>query len=57
MKKFLFITGSLFSALILMSFVFKMLHLQGAPQLLLVGTIGLIVFFVALAKYLYDRTS
>ena len=58
LKKFVIISGALFSSITLLSVLFKLLHWQGASLLLIVGMFGLAVFFIpALAKYLYDKMT
>lgn len=58
MKKLVVISGALFSSMSLLSVLFKLLHWQGAAELLIVGMFGLAVVFIpALAKYLYDKLT
>ena len=58
MKKLVVISGALFSSMTLLSVLFKVLHWQGAAELLIVGIFGLAIIFIpALAKYLYDRLT
>lgn len=58
MKRLVIISGALFSSLTLLSGLFKMLHWQGAPQLLMIGMFGLAIIFIpALGKYLYDKLT
>ncbi|MGB1552501.1 MAG: hypothetical protein ACPG86_06490 [Schleiferiaceae bacterium] len=46
MKKFIRITGILGAAGLVMSAVFKINHLMGAPTLLLIGTVSTGVFIL-----------
>ncbi len=56
MKKLTFISGALFSSLTVLAVLFKLLHLQGAPELLTIGLAGFALIFIpALAKYSYDK--
>ena len=56
MKKIAFISGALFSSITVLAILFKLLHLQGAHVLLIIGLAGFaIVFIPAYAKYRYDK--
>lgn len=58
MKKLVIICGALFSSMTLLSVLFKLLHWQGATELLIVGMFGLTIIFIpTLAKYLYDKLT
>lgn len=58
MKKAVYITGTLFSSITLISFLFKLLHWQGAQTLLIIGITGLAVIFIPLlAKYKYNKNN
>jgi hypothetical protein len=58
MKKLVIISGALFSSMTLLSVLFKILHWQGATELLMMGMFGLAIIFIpALAKYLYDKLT
>jgi hypothetical protein len=54
MKKIVYVSGALFSSITLLSFLFKLLYLQGAQTLLIIGILGLALIFIpfyALYKY------
>jgi len=56
MRKAVYITGTLFSAITLLSILFKMLHWQGAQTLLILGVVGLALIFIPLfAIYSYMK--
>ncbi len=58
MRKAVYISGALFSSITLLSILFKILHLQGAQILLVIGMIGLALIFIPLyAKYKYDLNN
>ena len=58
MRKAVYISGTLFSSLTLLSILFKLLHLQGAPTLLVIGMAGLAFIFIPFyAKYKYDKSK
>lgn len=46
MKKIVYISGALFSSITLLSTLFKLLHLQGAQILLIIGLGGLALIFI-----------
>jgi hypothetical protein len=48
MKKIVYVSGALFSSITLVSFLFKLLHLQGAQTLLIIGILGLALIFIPL---------
>jgi hypothetical protein len=56
MKKIVYASGGLFSSITLLSILFKLLHLQGAQTLLIIGILGLALFFIPLyAIYKYNE--
>ena len=56
MKKVVYISGAIFSSITVLSVLFKLLHLQGAPELLIFGLAGFALIFIpAFAKYTYDK--
>ena len=56
MRKAVYISGTLFSSLTLLSILFKLLHLQGAVTLLFLGLVGLAIIFIPLvAIYKYKN--
>jgi len=56
MRKTVYISGALFSSLTVISFLFKLLHLQGAETLLIIGIGGLALIFIpAYALYKYNQ--
>jgi len=58
MKLLVFISGTLASMQITFGILFKLLHLPGANELLLIGmTLFGFVFIPSFAVYLYRRTS
>jgi O-antigen/teichoic acid export membrane protein len=54
MRKIVYITGVLAASNLLLSLVFKMLHLMGAPTLLLIGTFFGVLFIASAAWYKYQ---
>ena len=57
MKKIAFISGALFSSITVLSILFKLLHLQGAQELLVIGLLGIAFIFIpSFAKYKYDQS-
>ncbi len=55
MKKIAIISGAVFSSATLLSVLFKLLHLQGADWLLILGLGGFALIFIpAYAKCKYD---
>lgn len=58
MKKLVYISGAIFSAITLLSVLFKVLQLQGATELLIIGLGGIaLVWIPAFAKYRYDQSN
>jgi hypothetical protein len=58
MKKLAYISGAIFSSLTLLGILFKIMHLQGAPQLFIAGMAGLaLVFIPSFAKYRYNKNK
>jgi len=58
MRKLVYISGALFSAITLLSILFKLLHFQGAYTLLIIGIIGLALIFIPLyAVYRYTKNK
>jgi hypothetical protein len=58
MKKLVYISGAVFSSVTVLSVLFKLLHLQGATVLLIVGLAGLAFIWIpAFAKYRYDQSD
>lgn len=58
MKKLVYLSGAGFSSITLLSVLFKLLHLQGATTLLIIGLGGLaLVWIPAFAKYRYDQSK
>lgn len=56
MRKIVYISGTVFSSVTLLSVLFKLLHLQGAQTLLIIGIAGLaLVFIPLLAIYKYRK--
>ena len=56
MKKLVFISGSLFSSITVLSTLFKLMHLTGAQELLICGLSGIAIIFIpSFAKYKYDQ--
>lgn len=56
MKKIAYISGAVFSSATVLAVLFKLLHLQGAQILLVVGLSGIaLVFIPTYAKYRYDK--
>jgi len=56
MRKMVYISGALFSSITILSILFKLLHLQGAQILLIIGTGGLALIFVPVyALYRYNK--
>ncbi|WP_415859553.1 GldL-related protein [Aureibaculum sp. 2210JD6-5] len=56
MRKTVYIAGVLFSSITLLSILFKLLHLQGAQILLIIGIVGLALLFIPLyAIYRYNK--
>jgi hypothetical protein len=56
MKKIAFISGALFSSITVLSVLFKLLHLQGAQELLVIGLLGIAFIFIpSFTKYNYDK--
>lgn len=51
MRKIVYVSGALFSSITLLSIPFKLLHLQGAQSLLIVGIIGVALIFIPLYTY------
>lgn len=57
-KRIVFISGALFCSITVMAVLFKLLHLQGAPQLLICGLSGIAFIFIpGYAKYKYDKSK
>lgn len=58
MRKVFYLSAAFFSAITILSILFKILHLAGAPQLLTLG-LGGIAFIVipSFAKYKYDKSK
>ena len=57
-KKIAFISGALFGSLSVLSVLFKLMHLQGATVLLVVGLSGIALVFIPFyAKYRYNKTE
>ncbi|SDB36683.1 hypothetical protein SAMN03097699_0934 [Flavobacteriaceae bacterium MAR_2010_188] len=53
-----YISGALFSSITLLSILYKLLHLQGAPTLLNVGIVGLAFVSIPLyAIYKYNKNK
>ena len=58
MRKITYISGALFSCITLLSVLFKVLHLQGAQTLFIIGMTGLALIFIPFyAKYKYDKNK
>jgi hypothetical protein len=58
MRKIIYISGALFSSITLLSILFKILHLQGAQTLLIIGILGLAFIFIPLyAIYKYNKNK
>jgi hypothetical protein len=58
MRKIIYISGALFSSITLLSILFKILHLQGAQTLLIIGILGLAFIFIPLyAIYKYNKNN
>jgi len=56
MRKIVYISGALFSSIAILSILFKLLHLQGAQILLIIGIGGLALIFVPVyALYRYNK--
>jgi len=53
MRKIVYITGVLAASNLILSLVFKMLHLMGAPTLLLISAFFGILFIASAAWYKY----
>ncbi|MCM4157713.1 hypothetical protein DHD80_17055 [Gramella sp. AN32] len=58
MRKFVYISGALFSSITLLSFLFKLLQLQGAQTLLITGFMGIALIYIPLyAIYKYNKNK
>jgi hypothetical protein len=56
MKRLAFISGSLFSSLLVIGSLFKIMHWPGAGPLLVFGLVGTAFISIpSIAKYQYDR--
>jgi hypothetical protein len=56
MRKFVFISGALFSSSTLLSILFKLMHWPGATILLILGLAGLALLFIPFyAFYQYNK--
>ena len=56
MRKMVYISGVLFSSITLLSILFKLVHLQGAQILLIIGIGGFsLIFIPAYAVYRYYK--
>jgi len=58
MRKIAYISGALFSAITLLSFLFKLLHFQGAQTLVMIGIVGLALIFIPFyTVYKYNKNK